>query len=211
VTSVEIRDWIETGAAIAQALAVPLTAIFAYLSLHQWRRQRRSEQDAELAEEIEIAIARVKKGIGRIRSPFGHGGEGSTRERSPDESADRSRQLDNAFAHLERYFKEGPLFDKIDELEIRANVRFKKELATEFVQLRLHVNSLALAASAIYRDARQNHQYQNANSAERAMERAERHQKTVWSESENDKLDEFDAKLHDIESRISAGLARYRL
>ena len=202
VEAADIRAWIEAGAALVQALAVPAAAFFALRTFANWRRQRTAERNAELAEELEITLVNLRKAVERIRNPFGFRGEGSTRAQGHNETREEAQRLDIAFAHYERIDRERDLLQKLEELEIKAGVRFRGELADDLEALRRHLNSLTAAAVSTYRWARRN----RPPKAERAREA----EKVLWSDSANGELDDFDAKQHEIVARIVEKLQRHK-
>lgn len=100
----------------------------------------------ELAEEVLSLFYQARDVIREIRSPFGYGGEGSTRKSSPTESPEEKAALDNAYVAIERYSKHKELFSKIYAVRYRFMAQFGTDKVKPFDDLNRVINQIIMAS-----------------------------------------------------------------
>ena len=88
-----------------QAVSVAVAAGFTVWGVNSWRRETIGKRKTEVSEQAIVAASRVQSALEYVRNPFGHMGEGSSRERNDDESVEISKELDQAFVPIERLNK----------------------------------------------------------------------------------------------------------
>ena len=88
-----------------QAVSVAVAAGFTVWGVNSWRRETIGKRNTEVSEQAIVAASRVQSALEYVRNPFGHMGEGSSRERSDDESVEISKEPDKAFVPIERLNK----------------------------------------------------------------------------------------------------------
>src|SRR5689334_4912630 len=93
------------SAEIAKNASLILAVFFAIYGIDAWRREFIGKRRMELAEEVLALFYQARDIIEEIRSPFGYGGEGSTRKPSPNERPEDKDALDHAYSLVERYNK----------------------------------------------------------------------------------------------------------
>lgn len=119
----QANDWITLAATIVAA------ASFVW-GVFSWRASYLGQKKIELAEQVyEISLNCVDH-VRAIRSPMSYVGEGSTRQRSDNESAGESELYDRAYVALERMEGRKEDFNKLFSLMPRFEFYFG-EIATK--------------------------------------------------------------------------------
>jgi hypothetical protein len=133
-------------ATIAQSGSIVLASIFAIYGIDAWRREHVGKRRIELAEEVLALFYQARDAIESIRSPFGFGGEGSSRKPDPNENPNHKEALDQAYVLIERYKRHTELFSRIHALRYRVMAQLGKEAAVPFTTLTQIVNELISTA-----------------------------------------------------------------
>jgi hypothetical protein len=139
------------AASVAQSASVILAALFAVYGLDSWRREHVGKRRIELAEDVLANFYQAKDAIEHMRSPFGFGGEGTTRKRAENEKAEHSQALDGAYVLIERYRTHAELFAKLHSMRYRFMAQVSVEAAKPFDDLNRVVNELISSAHEMAR------------------------------------------------------------
>ncbi len=137
-----LAEW----AQIAQSASLILASLFAIYGIDAWRREYVGKRRIELAEEVLALFYQARDAIEAIRSPFGFGGEGSSRKPGPNERPEHKEALDQAYVLIERYAKHTELFARIHSLRYRVMAQLGTDAAAPFLELNRIVNELILSA-----------------------------------------------------------------
>jgi hypothetical protein len=125
--------------------------LFAIYGFDAWRREHIGKRRIELAEDVLALFYQARDAIAHIRSPFGFGGEGSTRKPAENEKAEDKRALDSAYVLIERYRSHAELFAKIHAMRYRFMAQIGVESAKPFDELSRVVNELISSAHEMAR------------------------------------------------------------
>jgi len=165
----------EAGQRLIQNIIAIVALIFAIRGVRNWSRERRDLRRAELAEKTLVAAHRAKDAIGFVRSPFGWGGEGATRKRGQNETADQTQGLDSAFAPIERLNKASDIFEEVQSLRYSISAAFSPAAAKP-LSVFMEVRAEIIAAShSKMRDISQPGPMNDA-----AIARSERNDAVIW-------------------------------
>lgn len=113
----QLSDWINT---ISVLLAV---ASFIW-GVKAWRSAYLGQKRIELAEQVHELFIRCVQHISTIRDPISWEGEGKTRPRATNETADVSELYDRAFIAIERFSNRQEDFAKLVSLRDRCDLYF---------------------------------------------------------------------------------------
>lgn len=141
----------ETITAILENVSVTIASMVAIFGIDAWRREHVGKRRMELAEEVLALFYQARDVIGEIRSPFGFGGEGSSRKANPSESPQEKATLDNAHVVIERYMKHSELFSKIHAVRYRFLAQFGPEKSKPFDDLNRVINDIVMASRQLGR------------------------------------------------------------
>ena len=133
-------------AQIAQNASLILASLFAIYGIDSWGREHIGKRRIELAEDVLALFYQARDAIESIRSPFGFGGEGSSRKPGPNERPEHKEALDQAYVLIERYSRHTELFARIHSLRDRVMAQLGSEAAAPFDSLNRIINALILSA-----------------------------------------------------------------
>lgn len=139
------------AASVAQSVSVVFASLFAVYGFDAWRREHIGKRRIELAEDVLALFYQAQDAIAHIRSPFGFGGEGSTRKAAENENPEHKQALDSAYVLIERYRSHAELFAKIHALRYRFMAQIGVESAKPFDELSRVVNELISSAHEMAR------------------------------------------------------------
>lgn len=137
-----LAEW----AQIIQSASLILASVFAICGINAWRREYVGKRRIELAEEVLALFYQARDAVDAIRSPFGFGGEGSSRKPGPDELPAHKEALDQAYVLVERYSNYTELFARLHALRYRFMAQLGSEAAAPFIELNRIVQELILSA-----------------------------------------------------------------
>lgn len=183
----------DAGQAFIQNVIAVVALIFAIRGVRTWRQERRDIRRAELAEQTLAVAHRAKDEIAMVRSPHGHGGEGSTRQRGPNESSQEAEALDGTFVPIERLNKIADVIDQIQGLRYSLTAAFGGEAAEPlmvFLQVR---REIIVAAQINMRETFDAVRGRRAPMDDKAVERSEKREAVIWEGSRDP--DEIVARL----------------
>lgn len=122
-------DWenVKLGVEILQGLAVTGASIAAVIGINAWKREHLGKRRIELAEEVLVHLYKAEQVLRRIRMPYFHPGEGSTRKGHDDETEEDRELYNSAFIIMERYNKNIDTFKPIWALQYKFKAVFGSE------------------------------------------------------------------------------------
>jgi hypothetical protein len=136
---------------IFQSASVIIASLFAIYGFDAWRREHIGKRQIELAEEVLALFYQARDAIEQIRSPFGFGGEGSSRKPQENEKPEHKQALDQAYVLIERYSHHSELFSKLHSLRYRFMAQVNVDAAAPFDALNRIVNELIISAHKMAR------------------------------------------------------------
>ena len=125
------------------AIIVSLAAIY---GVRAWKREFIGKRKIELAEETLALFYEARDAIAAIRNPFGFAGEGTSRKPQENETEEQKEAWDRAYVAFERYGKHQELFSRLYSTRYRFAVKFGKDKAQPFEEIRIIVNEILIAA-----------------------------------------------------------------
>jgi hypothetical protein len=105
---------------VMATIGATLVAVWGILA---WRREYLGKRRIDLAEEVLSLVYESKDFYDAVRSPIGRDGEGSSRQKSPDETDDETLALNQTFTQIERCNSRPDLFAKLRSLRYRFMVQ----------------------------------------------------------------------------------------
>ncbi len=117
---------------VIQAVSLIVAAWTAIYGINAWRNEFVGKRRIELAEEVLVGFYEARDVIRIIRNPFGHVGEGSTRQAADGEPSEMKQILDNAYVVFERYEKHKEVFNRLQSLRYRFMAQFGADAARPF-------------------------------------------------------------------------------
>lgn len=135
--------------AIVRDISIVVGVFVAIRGINAWKREYVGKRRIDLAEEVYSLFCQAKDAIAAIRSPLGFTGEGATRARSENESAEEKRIYDRAYATIERYQRYQKLFGRLFSLQYRFALQFGEKYNEPFDEIRKNVNHVLLTAHTI--------------------------------------------------------------
>lgn len=141
----------ETTTAILGNVSLTIASVVAIFGIDAWRREHVGKRRMELAEEVLALFYQVQDVIREIRSPFGYGGEGSSRKGNPSETPQEKATLDNAHVVIERYMKHSEFFSKIHAVRYRFQAQFGREKTKPFEDLNGVIKDIVMASRQLGR------------------------------------------------------------
>ncbi|WP_417592946.1 hypothetical protein [Owenweeksia hongkongensis] len=138
----ELKDFLD----IIQATSVTMASIAAVHGIFSWRREAKWRKKYELAEEVLSCFYDISDRFDVIRNPAGYVGEGQTRKKNENESADESAILDMAYVVVERYEREKAPFIRLKSLKYRFMVIYGKKAEEPFQDILRLTNKLFFAS-----------------------------------------------------------------
>jgi hypothetical protein len=188
-TGLEIANTVaQFISSVVTVVAVIITACVAIRGINAWRREFRGKRQIELAEDALTLFYQAKDAIAAIRNPFGFAGEGSTRERRENETADQTRAWDMAYVATERYKRREAVFSGLQSLRYRFMAQIGKKEADPFEEIRHVLNEISVASDRLadiwpLRQGRVNEQ-----ALDNLAEQAAQSEAIFWSHGENDEI-----------------------
>ena len=134
--------WADVISAVSAAIA----ALSFAFGVRAWRREFIGKRQIELAESVLAMFYEAEDAIREIRNPFGSGGEGKTRERSPGEMEEESQLYDRAYIVFERYQKREKFFAELRSLKYRFMAVFGAEAGVPFEEMNKILRDIFVAA-----------------------------------------------------------------
>ncbi|WP_418117519.1 hypothetical protein [Variovorax sp. 350MFTsu5.1] len=196
----ETLSWAQAGAVIAACWAI-ISGIGA------WKREFIGKRQIELAELVLAKFYECRDAIADIRSPFGFGGEGNTRERGENENQEESRILDQAFVAIERYRKREIVFTEFEALKYRFMASFGSEYQPIFGKT-IGAAGLILHSSRMLGNhywKRQGRVPMTQQEFDRHLAEMRRHERIFWDDDEAG--DEIRTMLAAAEKQLGEAVA----
>lgn len=166
---------------ILRDISIVIASLTAIYGIGSWRREYRGKKQAELAEDVLSLFYEAQDAIRHIRSPFGYGGEGSSRKANEHESPEEKAVLDNAYVVFERHNSYKELFSKIHALRYRFMAQFGVEAAQPFDDLRKIVNEIFVSARRLSRLwGKQYRSFHTKEQEKKYHESIQKHEAIFW-------------------------------
>ncbi len=187
-------DW----TSVIQNASVTIASLAAIFGIDAWRREHVGKRRMELAEEVLALFYQARDVIHAMRSPFGFGGEGTTRKADSNESPEDKEALDQAYVVVERYNKHLELFSRIHALRYRFMAQIGTTESKPFDDLSKVINEIFLASRRFWR---RKDSYLRAEEDEETYHNKFRElQSILWEGEDPDPIQErVDALIADIE------------
>ena len=134
---------------LAKNISVILGALALILGIRAWKREYIGKRKIELAEDTLMLFYQARDAIREIRNPFGRMGEGSSRQKSENETESETELLNRAYVVFERYQKQEETFNKLQSTRYRFMARFGRENEAPFIELNKILNDIFLAAQML--------------------------------------------------------------
>jgi hypothetical protein len=199
-------DTFEAWIKVIQAATTLIGCGVAVWGINAWRRQLRGKREYELAEEALALMYDCRTRLRAIRNPLGYSGEGSTREKQPDETPEQTRALNLAFVAWERYEKRQDSFDRLYSIRYRFATLFGHEAASPIGEIQTALNRVLLAAKTLgglWSRAGHSH----SPGAEEQMFRMIQDQEAIFWGS-GGSSDEIDSKVENAVKRLETQCSR---
>ena len=170
-------------AGVLQSVSIILACLTIILGVDAWRQEFIGKRKIELAEDVLTRFYEAKDAIERIRSPFSYSGEGSERKKSPNEGAEASELLDQAYVVFVRYEKEQELFNRLHALRYQVMARIGLAAAQPFEDIRRIVNEIFASARILgsYYWPRQGRVRMSDEEFKKHLEEMHRHEAVFWA------------------------------
>lgn len=172
-------------------IAVIIASIAATYGILSWRKERdefTGKRNIELAEEVLTLFYEAADVISSIRSPFGFGGEGSTRKASENETAEEKEIYDRAYVVIERFERHQDVFNKIRAMRYRFKARFGDEAIKPFDELHAVVNEVLFSSRKLRRHWLQQGKPMNEDRFQKHLEDMEKAEAIFWEGMEDDPI-----------------------
>jgi hypothetical protein len=175
---------------ILQSVSVIFACLSIILGVDAWRREYIGKRKIELAEDVLTLFYQARDAIRRIRSPFGHQGEGQSRKPGEYETPEQKESRDSAYAAFERYEKERDVFNKLDVIRYRFMARFGSNTNKPFHEIRSVISEIFTAANRLanYYWPRQGRVQMSGEEFKRHLEEMHKYEGVFWEGSEENDL-----------------------
>lgn len=182
-------------------ISLTLASLTAIYGIDQWRREHRGKRQAELAEDTLTLFYEAQDTIHHIRSPFGYGGEGSSRKPGENETPEEKDAYDKAYVVFERFKTHIELFNKIHATRYRFMAQFGSDAAQPFDDLHKIVSEIQISARRLGQLwAKQNRYFRTQQQEENHFDRIQKYEAVFWEGSEDE--DPINPKLKKCVSEI---------
>ncbi len=178
-------------ATLAQAVAI-ISACWAIISgVGAWKREFIGKRKIELAEKTLSTFFEIRDAIAFIRNPWSSGNEGSTRNRSPNETEIESQLLDRGYIVFERYESKKYIFAQFNTLKYKFMAVFGTETENIFNNTNKTLNSIFSSANmlATHYWRRQGRVNMKADEFQKHLDEMHHHEGIFWDRyNENDEV-----------------------
>lgn len=189
---------------VIQNISIIIASFTAIYGINSWRREARWKRKYELAEEVLFLFYECKEKISIIRNPVSYVGEGKTRKRAENETAEETEILDMAYVFLERYVRERESFTKLNSLKFRCVLVFDKNIIESFDEITNIINEIILAANRLgnryWKD--QGSKNFEKHQFEKHLVEMHKHESIVWATYDNE--DEVQERINKSIEKIEA-------
>lgn len=190
-------EWVEITATIVQAVAVTIASVAAVWGLTTWRHEMTARRRAEVAENTLTMFYQARDIISSARFPAGSGGEGSSREKGPNETEDEARTKNSYYIPVERLNRDSEFWGRFEAARYPFMVVFGEDKAAPFDTIRQTRGRVILSAGWLIRTYDRIDDEHNDWSSKR--ERWESH---IWGELSDE--DEIAQQIDSAVSQIEA-------
>jgi hypothetical protein len=179
---------IDTAASVTESVAVIIAAGVAIYGISAWRREHVGRKRIDTAEEILAAFYAARDAFEHVRGSFGFAGQGQTRKRADNESAEESEILDRAYVAIERLKVHSEEFAKLRALRYRALAFWGTEAAKPFDSFERINSEIITAARMLPAYWRPQSFYANSAVFEQRDQQRRKLEAKMWSGGEDDVL-----------------------
>jgi hypothetical protein len=184
-------------------ISIIIASWTAVYGIDQWRREHRGKRQAELAEEVLSFFYEAQDAIHHIRSPFGFGGEGSSRKAGQNETPEEKDAFDKAYVVFERFNSHIELFNKIYAIRYRFMTQFGVAAAKPFDDLRKITNEIQISAKRLAQLwAKQNRHFKTEQQEKDHFNRIQKNEAVFWEGLED--VDPINLRLQECVNEIEA-------
>ena len=188
---------------LIQAFAVVAAAWVGILGLNTWRMQLVGGKRIELAEESLILIQQSIRAIRSVRSPFARAGEGSTRQKSDNETIKETSTKNANFVPIERLSTHTQTFEQMQKLKVKCYVHFGPETEIHFNTILDAASRIAITAHHMIRTYGRP-EPQSQQEAEKRWAQEEKRDHIIWDQGTLDEPDDFTKPLLQAASKLEA-------
>ncbi|MGD0383316.1 MAG: hypothetical protein ABSA77_07350 [Thermoguttaceae bacterium] len=131
---------------VLQSVSIIIASGVAIYGINAWKREYIGKKRLELAEEVLETFFAIKDAIEHVRLPLAWSSEGTTRDKSPNETEEDTNILNQAHIVFERFDKYRETFSRFAALKYHFMVVFGKEQESIFKDI-FGIRSDLLSAS----------------------------------------------------------------
>ncbi|SHG20121.1 hypothetical protein SAMN05444483_10623 [Salegentibacter echinorum] len=136
---------------ILKSISIITASCVAIYGINSWRREARWKRKYELAEEVLSSMYEAHQAIKIIRSPIGFGNEGSSREKSKNETKEQTEIYNQAYVTRERFQRNKKSLEKLRRLKYRFITLYGKDYEKYFDKFSQTINRIFSASDLIAR------------------------------------------------------------
>jgi len=186
---------------IAESIAIIIASGAAIFGINSWRRETKWKRKYELIEEVLTLFYQAEESIIRIRNPFSTIEEGSSREKTPNESPKDTEILNRAYVVYERYEKEKDGFIQLRKIKHRFKAVFGHDSVSPFQEIENVLKEIFIATHILAKIywPRQG-KVMNEKEFEEHMNKMLEYESIFWGGLKDP--DPIDTKLHTIIENI---------
>lgn len=189
-------------ATITQAVSVIAACWAIVAGIGAWKREFIGKRQIELAENVLAKFFEIRDAISYIRNPFSYTGEGSSRQKNPHETPDKSELLDRGYIVIERYMKKETAINDFLTLKYRFMASFGANTEEIFNETNQVLNSIFSSARMLSTHywPRQGRVEMEATEFQRHLDEMWKHESIFWDIG--NKNDEIRKKLSEIQGKL---------
>lgn len=175
---------------IINSVGVLIAALSFLAGVSAWKREFVGKRRIELAESVLAKFYEAEDAIREIRNPFGHVGEGGSRQRDPHENPEEERILDQAYVVFERYKKHEKLFAGLRAMRYQCMASFGQTASEPFNELSDTLNQIFSSARILgtHYWPRQGRAPMSDEEFQKHLEGMRKHEAIFWFSGDEDEI-----------------------
>ncbi len=177
---------IENMLQIIRDIAVTAASLVAILGINAWKREFKGKRDMQLAEDVLCLFYRAERAIEAIRFPIYDLAQGRSREPQEGETPEQKQARDQAYVVFKKIKDHGDIFDQLYALRFRFMVRFGKDKAKPFDDLKGIVSEIWVAAQQLAE--LWTIRLQRRELSEDTRKEIKEHERVIWYSGDKDKI-----------------------
>jgi hypothetical protein len=169
-------------------IGVIAASIVAIVGVSAWKREFKGKRDMELAEDVLCLFYRAQSAITSIRYPVGYLEEGQIRKPDANETAEVKQARDRAYGVFKRIQDHGEVFAQLHTLRFRFMVRFGRDSAKSFDEMKRIVSEIWVSAQSLaqlWADQLR----RGENTSQGTEEQTKKHEAVIWSMGDEDQIE----------------------